>query len=187
MNEFIVKDSGKREQYDNGFVRDTEEGKPDYTRLILIPGIELIPVEMLERWGAHMLKGAEKYGPNNWRQAQGLAAKLRFARSLFRHAVQLIQGDRTEDHASAILFNTSAYELTQEEETVKPGPDLAWYGEAEPDKEAVWKDQEGDRWHWCANPNGTRGGWYWYENPDHHHYEWKHLHKDLFPMVKEGG
>ncbi len=109
---FEVKDSGKREEYENGFVRDTEDGKPDYARIMAIPGLHLIPIEMLERMGAHMAKGAVKYGENNWRKATGLKAKLRFARSLFRHARALILGQRDEDHAAAVWFNVAAYELT---------------------------------------------------------------------------
>ena len=112
---FIVRDSGKREEYDNGFVRDTEEGKEDFARILLIPGLELVPVEMLERMGAHMLKGAQKYGVDNWRRATGSVAKARFARSLVRHIVQLLKGDRTEDHAAAVWFNTAAYEFVQED------------------------------------------------------------------------
>lgn len=112
---FVVKDSGKRAELGNGFVRDAEDGKPDLTRYLMIPGLELIPVEMLERWGTHMLKGAEKYGKENWRKATGLAAKLRFGRSLVRHVWALLIGKRDEDHACAIMFNASAYELTKPE------------------------------------------------------------------------
>lgn len=111
---FVVKDSGAREQYDNGFVRDTEQGKYDYARVMQIKGLHLIPVEALERWAAHMVLGAEKYGEDNWRQARGLVAKARFLRSLARHIIQYIQGDRTEDHAAAVCFNVWAAELTPE-------------------------------------------------------------------------
>lgn len=114
--EFVVKDSGAREEYANGFVRDTEDGKYDYARILRIEGLHLIPVEALERWGAHMLKGAEKYGEDNWRQAKGPIAIARFLRSLCRHVVQYIRKDRTEDHAAAVCFNVWAAELTPEEE-----------------------------------------------------------------------
>lgn len=124
---FEVKDSGKREEYENGFVRDTEDGKPDYARIMAISGLHLIPIEMLERMGAHMSKGAIKYGENNWRKATGLTAKLRFARSLFRHARQLILGHRDEDHACAIWFNTAAYELTPVGESVYQSDDGKWH------------------------------------------------------------
>lgn len=109
---FVVKDSGQREEYENGFVRDTEEGKYDYARVLAVPGLHLIPIEMLERLGEHLVKGAAKYGEDNWRKATGSVAKERFARSLTRHVRQLITGDRDEDHAAAIVFNAFAYELT---------------------------------------------------------------------------
>lgn len=113
---FTVKDSGAREEYANGFVRDTEDGKYDYSRILQIEGLHLIPVEALERWAAHMVKGAEKYGEDNWRQARGPVAVARFLRSLCRHAVQYIRKDRTEDHAAAVCFNVWAAELTPEED-----------------------------------------------------------------------
>lgn len=131
---FVVKDSGKREEYENGFIRDTEEGKTDYARIIAIPGIHLVPIEMLERMGAHMLKGAAKYGEDNWRKASGLVAKLRFARSLFRHARQLILGHRDEDHACAVWFNAAAYELTPVGESVYQDSEGKWHDRLVVDK-----------------------------------------------------
>lgn len=126
---FEVKDSGERETYANGFVRDTEEGKPNYRDALLrlaenpgllefvnTPGSELVPSEILVRTADHMQKGAEKYGKDNWRRARGLVAKMRFARSLLRHVVQLFQHDRSEDHAAAVIFNVAAYELTPSED-----------------------------------------------------------------------
>lgn len=115
-DEFTVKDSGVREEYANGFVRDTEDGKYDYARVLQVEGLHLIPIEALERWGAHMMKGAEKYGEDNWRQARGLVAIARFIRSLCRHTVQFIRQDRTEDHAAAVCFNVWAAELTPKED-----------------------------------------------------------------------
>jgi len=126
---FVVKDSGVREEYANGFVRDTEDGKPDLTEslrllyarpdlaaLISRPGFDLLPVEGLERWSDHMFKGAQKYGRDNWRQARGLVAKTRFLRSLVRHVAQYITGDRSEDHAAAVCFNVWAAEVTPADE-----------------------------------------------------------------------
>lgn len=133
--EFVVKDSGQREEYANGFVRDTEDGKEDFVRLFTDPkihaaivkeprlldflatdGAHLVPPEMLIRWAVHMHKGAQKYGESNWRQARGLVAIARFARSFCRHSVKWLRGDRDEDHAVAIMFNVSARELTPEDE-----------------------------------------------------------------------
>jgi hypothetical protein len=113
VNDFQVKDSGSREELGNGFVRDTEDGKADFARVLRINGLDLLPAEFLERWGAHMVKGAEKYGPDNWRQAEGEYAMERFARSATRHLRQLIRGDRDEDHAAAVAFNVAAMEYVR--------------------------------------------------------------------------
>ena len=111
--DFEVKDSGVRHEYDNGFVRDTEDGKYDYARLMSIEGLHLVPLDMLERFCAHMVKGAAKYGEDNWTKARGAVALGRFARSLCRHVVALITGKLDEDHAAAVWFNTAAYARVQ--------------------------------------------------------------------------
>lgn len=114
--DFEVLDSGARHEYDNGFVRDTEDGKYDYARLLSIPGLHLVPLDMLERFCAHMVKGAAKYGEDNWTKARGAVALGRFARSLVRHVVALITGKLDEDHAAAVWFNTAAYARVQQHE-----------------------------------------------------------------------
>jgi hypothetical protein len=101
---FTVKDSGQRQEYASGMVRDTQEGKPDYT---------LLPLEFLERWAAHMTKGAEKYGRDNWRRASGEEELTRFRASAMRHLMQWLRGDRDEDHASAVAFNVAAAEYVE--------------------------------------------------------------------------
>lgn len=99
---FVVKDSGEREQFDSGMVRDTEDGKIDYTLVLDGP--------MFDRWAAHLTKGAVKYEPRNWMKATGEAEWLRFRRSFLRHAFQWLRGDRDEDHAAAIFFNVNGAE-----------------------------------------------------------------------------
>jgi hypothetical protein len=150
---FVVKDSGKREEYENGFVRDTEEGKPDYARVLAVPGLHLIPIEMLERLGEHLVKGAVKYGEDNWRKATGSVAKERFARSLARHVRQLITGDRDEDHAAAIVFNAFAYELTPAEVV-------------EPSKEELLADARKFAEERSKGPGSTEYKEYWCEVAD---------------------
>lgn len=102
---FTVKDSGARQEYDSGMVRDTQAGKPDYT---------LLPLEFLERWAWHMTKGAVKYGRENWRLANSQEEYLRFRSSALRHCIQWIMGHRDEDHASAAAFNIAAAEYVLE-------------------------------------------------------------------------
>lgn len=96
---FVVKDSGARESYPSGMVRDSQQGKPDYT---------LLPIEFLTRWADHMTKGAVKYGRHNWRLADSQDELERFQSSAFRHFVQWINGETDEDHGAAVAYNIAA-------------------------------------------------------------------------------
>jgi hypothetical protein len=92
-------------------VRDTEDGKVDYTTVFNGP--------MLDRWAAHLTKGAIKYpdlenGQPNWTKAEGMAEYKRFRRSWLRHTRQLVRGDRDEDHAAAIFFNINGMEYVRD-------------------------------------------------------------------------
>ena len=93
MSSFIVKDSGSREAFGTGAVRDTAEDKPRP---------DLISPFVLERIGNHMRKGAQKYCAWNW--AKGIPSS-RFYESLMRHLMKYAQGLRDEDHLSAAVFN----------------------------------------------------------------------------------
>lgn len=120
---FIVRDSGARESFDSGMVRDTEDGKPDYT---------LLPREFLKRFAMHLTLGAKKYGRENWRKASSEAEMERFKRSASRHFQQWLdsfedkedlyaRGYSTqdidtifaEDHMSAVAFNLAAAEFVK--------------------------------------------------------------------------
>ncbi len=108
---FKVKDSGKREEFDSGMVRDTTEGKVDYTRCLEGP--------MLERWAAHLAKGAIKYpdvsmGVANWTLASGPKELHRFKVSALRHMIQWMRGETDEDHAAAVFFNLNGAENVKE-------------------------------------------------------------------------
>jgi hypothetical protein len=111
---FIIKDSGKREAVGSGgMVRDTEEGKVDFTLLLDGP--------MFERWATHLTKGAKKYSPRNWMKcvhpgvtrAELEQSAERFRRSLARHWVQYMRGDTDEDHAAAVFFNVNGLEYVR--------------------------------------------------------------------------
>ena len=113
VNDFTVKDSGKREQLAGGMVRDTEEGKADYSLIYDGP--------MLDRWAEHLTKGAKKYEARNWMKAgtsndvkEMRRTQERFKRSALRHMRQWLRGDRDEDHAAAVFFNLNGYEYLQE-------------------------------------------------------------------------
>lgn len=105
MSNFEVKDSGKRMVFDSGMQRDTQEGKTDYTLILDGP--------MLDRWAAHVTKGAIKYEARNWMKAAGEAELARFKASGLRHFLQWFRCETDEDHASAVYFNINGAEYVK--------------------------------------------------------------------------
>lgn len=103
---FIVKDSGKREQYKGGMVRDTTEGKIDYSLALDGP--------MFKRLAIHLTKGAQKYAKRNWMLASGHEELERFRESAVRHFLQWYNGDEDEDHMAATVFNLNCAEYVRE-------------------------------------------------------------------------
>ncbi len=119
-NPFTVKDSGKREEFASGMVRDTTEGKVDYTRVLAGP--------MFDRWAEHLDKGAVKYpdvrpGVANWTLAEGEAEYQRFRKSALRHLLQWMRGDVDEDHAAAVFFNVNGAEYVKAKMAQPPRSD----------------------------------------------------------------
>lgn len=102
---FEIKDSGERKQFASGMVRDTTEGKIDYTLALDGP--------MFKRYADHLTKGAKKYAARNWMQANGQAELDRFRESALRHFLQWLQGDVDEDHAAAVYFNINGAEYVK--------------------------------------------------------------------------
>lgn len=107
---FVTKDSGVRQEFDSGMVRDTEEGKARFD--LLFP--EAVPYEdqFLTRVAELLGRGAEKYESRNWERALGDTELERFKSSALRHMMQWANGDLSEDHASAVVFNLLGYEST---------------------------------------------------------------------------
>jgi hypothetical protein len=103
---YVTKDSGERVQFDSGMVRDIEEDKPDYT---------LIDAAYLYRWAMLMVRGAKKYGRNNWRKANSEEELQRFKSSALRHMMEWLLDDPNdrEDHAAAIAFNVAGAEYVK--------------------------------------------------------------------------
>lgn len=106
-NDFTIKDSGARQEFASGMVRDTTEGKANYLNVTIGP--------MLDRWAAHTTKGRAKYpdpapGVPNWTLAAGTEEHLRAQESALRHLLQWIRGERDEDHAAAVFFNINLAE-----------------------------------------------------------------------------
>lgn len=97
MTEFALKDSGKRQEFETGARRDTQEGKGRY---------DLISTVFLKRLAVVMEKGAVKYGDRNWEKGMPLS---RYLNSAIRHLLQLFDGECDEDHAGQAAFNVMAF------------------------------------------------------------------------------
>lgn len=107
MSEFEIKDSGERETFGSGMVRDTEDGKTDFTGLVFGP--------MLRRWAEHSTKGRAKYpdvapGVPNWTLADSPEELQRARRSAARHFFLWLEGIEDEDHAAGVFFNINEAE-----------------------------------------------------------------------------
>lgn len=102
-----MRDSGKRQQFNDGAVRDTADGKsrPD-----------LISPFFMMRLGMWLMLGAKKYSERNWEK--GIPNSRCFA-SLMRHICQWLIGNKDEDHLAAMACNIMF--LMHNEEAVKIG------------------------------------------------------------------
>lgn len=106
VRDFKVKDSGRRDSYVSGMIRDTTAGKTDFSLIFDGP--------MYERWAIHLTKGAVKYEKRNWMRASGQPELDRFIESAARHFFQWMRGDPDEDHAAAVFFNVNSAEYVRE-------------------------------------------------------------------------
>jgi len=93
--DYKIKDSKKRKVFSTGMVRDSED-KVLYS---------LVPLWMLDRFAEHLTKGAKKYKKRNWEKACTPEELDRFIDSAWRHWIQLLENEQTEDHFSALIFN----------------------------------------------------------------------------------
>lgn len=82
--------------FDTGSQRSTSEGRGRY---------DLLPFEAIRRYALRLQEGAGKYGNRNWEKGQPFS---RVIESMLRHAFQYQDGDRSEDHLAAVLFNAGA-------------------------------------------------------------------------------
>ena len=111
--QFITKDSGARQEYKSGMIRDLQLGKPRYDLCIPLEG-----KTMFTRWAELMDRGAVKYGERNWEKANSKEELDRFKASAFRHFIQWFTGsDQEEDHAAAIYFNVQCAEYVKDKLT----------------------------------------------------------------------
>lgn len=69
-----------------------------------------------QRFGYHMNMGARKYGDANWEK--GMPTK-QYLESLDRHLAAYMEGDRSEDHLSAMIFNIQGCMINEQKEGKK--------------------------------------------------------------------
>lgn len=97
-----VKDGGQRTLFKSGALRERPGGKGRF---------DLIPAYCLFRLALHYENGAKKYHDRNWEKGLPLSS---FVDSAFRHLIQFMGGDRSEDHWAAISWNAFGYMYTEE-------------------------------------------------------------------------
>lgn len=112
MSKFITKDSGSRDEFPTGMVRDRQEGKPRY---------DLIPTQPLKRLADLYMRGAVKYDDDNWQKGQPYS---RAYASLYRHMIAWREGDVSEDHLAAVAWNAFT---------------LMWYEENKPELDDLFE------------------------------------------------
>lgn len=93
MTEFTMKDSGKREHFDSGAVRDTRDGKGRF---------DLVSFLALDRYAKVLERGAAKYAARNWESGMPIS---RCVDSAMRHLGQFMLGQSDEDHLGQAAWN----------------------------------------------------------------------------------
>ncbi|KKL85559.1 hypothetical protein LCGC14_1953540 [marine sediment metagenome] len=111
MEEFVIRDSGERVEFESGMVRDIGGKKARFFRCLA--------GSMLRRWAEHLHKGQVKYpdvspGVANWTLAKGEEELQRFKESAFDHMIDWLEGKEDEDHGAAVFFNINGAEYVKE-------------------------------------------------------------------------
>lgn len=96
MKKIIVKDSGEREVYSGGAMRDNSKGKGR---------MDLLPPESILRLSRWYEAGALKYRDHNWESGMLIS---RYVDASLRHLFKYIAGCNDEDHLSAVAWNVLA-------------------------------------------------------------------------------
>lgn len=96
----------EKQVFETGAIRESKSNKPfihnlkGYTRL---------------RFGYHMNLGSRHHGDSNWEL--GLPTNS-YLESLDRHLASYLDGDRLEDHLSAIIFNCQGIMINEQKEGI---------------------------------------------------------------------
>lgn len=95
-----IKDSGVKEEFSTGSVRDKQEGKGAF---------HLVPTWVVWLVSRVYEGGAIKYKPRNWEKGQPLSQYIKSAEN---HLAKLKMGLRDEPHASMAVWNLLGYIFT---------------------------------------------------------------------------
>lgn len=95
-----IKDSGTREEFSTGSVRDKQAGKGAF---------HLVPTWVVWLVSRVYEGGAIKYQPRNWEKGQPLSQYIKSAEN---HLAKLKMGLRDEPHASQVIWNMFGYIYT---------------------------------------------------------------------------
>ena len=97
-----IKSSDEMTVFASGAVRDKKTGKGR---------CDLLPACVLLRLAKHYERGAERYGPYNWKQ--GIPCHS-FVDSALRHMLKYMDGWTDEDHLIAAIWNLCGLAWTEE-------------------------------------------------------------------------
>lgn len=89
-------DSGNRQEFETGAVRDIQEGKGRF---------DLIPPEAIFRLAKLYEAGAIKYDARNWEKGIPISRCLD---SCFRHLYKYLAGLKDEDHLASAMWNIAS-------------------------------------------------------------------------------
>lgn len=94
MDDYSLEDSGERTVLETGAMRE------------LVPAskgrYDLISPIAVKRLAVLLAKGAEKYEARNWERGHNLSS---YVDSALRHLFRFLEGDESEDHAAAAMWN----------------------------------------------------------------------------------
>ena len=106
-----IHDSGKRQVFSSGAMRDPSEGKIKWSRITFGP--------MMRRWAQHLTNAEAKYPDPiprvpNFSLIKTREEYLRYKESAMRHFMSWFNEEQDEDHASAVFFNINGVELIKD-------------------------------------------------------------------------
>lgn len=100
-SDYKIKDSGSRQEFGTGAVRDIQQGKGRF---------DLLPPEVMWALALHFQKGADKYKARNW---EGGIPLGRYLDSAKRHLTEFEMGLDDENHLIAAIWNLCCLYTTQ--------------------------------------------------------------------------